>query len=60
MMTASMPNPFRTGELAPKKQTSGFKYVEKAIPLVTFNPSKQGKSRFFDFPGFLAEPVDRV
>lgn len=50
-MTASMPNPFRTGDLNPKKQTSGFKYIEKAIPLVTFNQNKQGKifrhSRFY-------------
>ena len=37
LMLASMPNPFRLNDLNPKKQSSGFKFVEKALPLVTFN-----------------------
>jgi hypothetical protein len=40
---AAIPNPFRTGDLVVKKQPSAFKYVERAIPLVTFNPGKQCK-----------------
>ena len=47
----TMPNPFRTGDLNTKKQTSAFKYVEKAIPLVTFNQNKKCKS-IFTFPVF--------
>lgn len=37
LMLASMPNPFRSNDLNPKKQSSSFKFVEKALPLVTFN-----------------------
>jgi hypothetical protein len=47
-----MPNPFRFGDLNPKKQGSSFKYVEKAIPLVTFSQTKQSKS-IFVFPGLI-------
>jgi hypothetical protein len=36
----ALPNPFRTGELTVKKQPSSFKFVERAIPLVTFHTGK--------------------
>lgn len=36
----TLPNPFRTDELGVVKQPSSFKFVERAIPLVTFNQSK--------------------
>jgi hypothetical protein len=46
-------NPFKV-EAAPKK--SAFKFLERAIPLVTFNQSKQSKSLSFDFADFVVNP----